>query len=193
MSESLVGEIQIFGFSFPPYGWFPCDGRLLAISQYSALFSLLGTNYGGNGTSTFALPDLRGRVAIGQGQGPGLTDRVIGEVGGSESTALNITQIPAHTHAVVGAGGPLKASSQIGTQPNPSATVNTLAAFDDPTLGATNFGYNNSAPDVALNVGATAVSGTVGFMGSNIAFSTMQPTLGLNYCINIYGQFPMRN
>lgn len=193
MSESLVGEIQIFGFSYPPYGWAPCDGRLLAITQYTALFSLLGTNYGGNGTSTFALPDLRGRVAIGQGQGPGLTDRVIGENGGSESETLNITQIPAHTHALVGAGGPLKASSQVGTQPAPSATVNTLAAFEDVTLGATNFAYNNAAPDVALNVGASAISGTIGYMGSNMPFSTMQPTLGLNYCISIYGQFPVRN
>lgn len=194
MADPLVGEIQIFGFNFAPYGWAQCYGQLMNINQNTALFSLLGTYYGGNGTSTFGLPDFRGRVAIGQGQGPGLTDRVMGEDGGTETVTLNILQIPPHTHAITGVAVNMMASSQPATQPNPTSTVNTLAAFNDPAVSAINNAYNNIAPDVTLNTGAAAgISGTIGITGTNLPFSTMQPTLGLNYCIALYGQFPMRN
>ncbi len=98
--DPFIGEVQLFGFNFPPRGYATCDGQLQAISTNTALFSLLGTTYGGNGQTTFALPDLRGRVPIHMGQGPGLSSYTIGEVGGSESTTLTINNLPAHTHTV---------------------------------------------------------------------------------------------
>src|SRR5438477_8882632 len=104
MSEPFLGEIRMFGFNFAPVGWAMCNGQLLPISQNTALFSLLGTQYGGNGQSNFALPDLRGRVAMGFGQGPGLSPRVQGETGGEEAVVLTAATMPAHTHGLTGGG-----------------------------------------------------------------------------------------
>jgi microcystin-dependent protein len=98
--DAYLGEIELFGFGYTPNGWAACNGQLLPISQYTALFSLLGTYYGGNGVNTFALPDLRGRVPINQGTGPGLTNRVMGETGGSEYFYLSVPQLPVHTHTI---------------------------------------------------------------------------------------------
>src|SRR5881398_1976539 len=106
MAEPFLSEIRIMSFGFAPIGWATCDGQLLPINQNQALFSLLGTFYGGNGVTNFALPDLRGRVPIGPGQGAGLTPRTIGQVGGAESVALIEAQLPAHTHRAVARGGP---------------------------------------------------------------------------------------
>src|SRR3712207_3315813 len=100
MSEPFIGEIRMVGFNFAPRGWATCDGQLLSIAQNTALFSLLGTTYGGNGQTTFALPDLRGRAALHQGQGPGLTNRVIGEASGTETVTLTTNQMPSHSHGV---------------------------------------------------------------------------------------------
>ncbi len=99
--DAYLGEIELFGFGYTPNGWAACNGQLLSISQYSALFSLLGTTYGGDGVNTFGLPDLRGRVPINQGTGPGLTNRTLGETGGSESFYLSVPQLPVHTHSVI--------------------------------------------------------------------------------------------
>jgi microcystin-dependent protein len=99
-TEPFIGGIEINAFNFAPRGFATCDGQLISIAQNTALFSLLGTQYGGNGQTTFALPDLRGRVALHMGQGPGLTSRVIGEVGGTENTTLLIQNLPAHTHTI---------------------------------------------------------------------------------------------
>src|SRR5690606_34266597 len=99
--EQLLGQIIMVGFNFAPRGWAFCDGRLLPIAQNTALFSLLGTTYGGNGQTTFALPDLRGRCAVGMGQGPGLSQRVQGEMSGTENVTLIQTQMPAHTHTLM--------------------------------------------------------------------------------------------
>src|SRR5512132_2194680 len=98
MADPFIAEIRLFAGNFAPRGWATCDGQLLSIAQNTALFSLLGTTYGGNGQTNFALPDLRGRAAIHQGQGPGLSQYVLGEVGGLENVTLITTQIPAHTH-----------------------------------------------------------------------------------------------
>ncbi len=100
--DPFLGEIRWVGFNFAPQGWARCDGQLMQIAQNTALFSLLGTTYGGNGQTTFALPDMRGRVAVHQGQGPGLSPRDMGEVAGEEAVALSIAQMPAHTHAAFG-------------------------------------------------------------------------------------------
>src|SRR5690625_4414253 len=98
--DTFIGTIQLFAFDFVPRGWAACNGQLLPISQHTALYSLLGTQYGGDGRTTFGLPDLRGRVPLGQGQGPGLASYAVGETGGAETTTLTTEQLPAHTHAV---------------------------------------------------------------------------------------------
>lgn len=190
MAESITGEIQVFGFNYPPYQWAYCAGQLVPIQQNTALFALLGTYYGGDGRTTFGLPNLCSRVAIGQGQGPGLSPYYIGDSGGDESMALSIATIPPHNHSVIGAGNPM-ASSSAGTQPGPDSGHSTLGAFEDATLSATNNAYTNNAPNVALNAGAP-LRATIGATGSGMPFSTMQPTLGLNYSICMYGYFPQR-
>src|SRR4029077_15430303 len=136
--DPFVGEIEIVGFNFAPTGWATCDGQLLAISQNTALFSLLGTQFGGDGKSTFALPDLRGRMAIGQGQGPGLQNFVIGETGGEEQVTLTVAQIPAHTHRAMGSSAPANSTTVGGnvwgttavslySSGSPSVSMNPLA------------------------------------------------------------------
>ncbi len=193
MADSYYGEIQIFAFDYPPYDWQYCNGQPVNVQQNPALFSLIQLYYGGNyQNNVFNLPDLRSRVAIGQGNGPGLTPRIIGQNGGSESTAMTINQMPSHTHQLQGMGGPLRASSQPGTQANPTTTVNTLAGFTEAGLQATNNAYNNGPLDTSLNMGISAMTGAVGNTGQGTAFSTMQPTLGLNYCICVSGYYPQR-
>src|SRR6478752_1968066 len=115
MSEPFIGEIRLFGGNFAPQGWAFCDGQLLSISQFDALFSLVGTTYGGDGVTTFALPDLRGRVPVHQGQGQATTNRVIGERAGSESVTLISAQMGAHDHALFG-------TTSIGNESGPAGT-----------------------------------------------------------------------
>src|SRR5262249_11757094 len=115
-NEPFLGELMLTGYNFCPQGWAAANGQLLPINQNQALFSLLGTYFGGNGQTTFALPDLRGRTAIGVGQGPGLTDRVVGEQGGAETVTLSTAEMPAHTHAAFG-------STLAGNTANPAAAL----------------------------------------------------------------------
>jgi microcystin-dependent protein len=116
MSEPFIGEIRMFGGNFTPRGWAPCNGQLLSIAQNTALFSILGTTFGGDGRTTFGLPDLRGRVPMHQGQGPGLTPRTLGESGGREAVALTPAEMPSHAHT-------LSASDQVGTANSPTGNV----------------------------------------------------------------------
>src|SRR4051794_30340022 len=118
MATPFIGQISLFGGNFAPRGWAFCNGQLLAVSQNTALFSILGTTYGGNGQTTFALPDLRGRVPVHFGQGPGLSPYQLGEVGGTETTTLNVNQLPPHTHAVAPA-----ASNNVQTSNRPVDNV----------------------------------------------------------------------
>ncbi len=171
-TQPFVGEVQIFAGNYAPTGWAMCNGQLLPISQNTALFSLLGTYYGGNGTSTFALPDLRGRVPIQPGQGPGLSDRNIGEVGGTESITLTAAQIPSHTHAI-------GASAANGSADSPAGRVLARATGAIPQYGAT--------PNVDL--AATAVGSTGGGQPHN----NLQPYLTLNYIIALQGIYPSRS
>jgi microcystin-dependent protein len=173
MSEPFIGEIKIFPYSFAPKGWAYCDGQIMQISQNQALYSLLGTTYGGNGTSTFALPNLQGRVPIGAGTGPGLSSRPLGQSSGSNSVTLNITEIPAHNHTLAG-------ESVDGTQ----RTVNNAY----PAQAGSLFSYQGAAsPLVQMNGAAVANS------GSSQPHNNMQPYLGINYCIALVGLFPSRN
>ena len=161
----------MFGFNFAPQGWAMCNGQILPISQNTALFSLLGTSYGGNGQTTFALPDLRGRVAIQQGQGPGLSSYSIGEVTGVETVTLTSNQMPQHNHGVVANGAPATA-----TRPNGAVPART--------------GTNEYAPapdGTAMNAGMIATTG-----GSQ-PHTNLPPLLVVTFCIALQGIFPSRN
>ena len=176
MSQPFVGEIRMFGFGRTPNGWQACDGSLLSIAEYEVLFVLLGTTYGGDGQTTFAVPDLRGRLPIHQGQGPGLSSYVIGQVAGTESVTLISTQMPAHSHGVI-------ATTAAATTGTPGVTVipgtvsgQTLYVTD--TTGGTPF---NLSPQ-SLTAGG----------GSQPHENTM-PTLTVQYCIAWAGIFPSQS
>lgn len=178
MTAPFIGQITPYAFSFPPRGWRLCDGSLLPINQNTALFSLLGTQYGGNGTTTFALPDLRGRASLSQGQGPGLSNYVIGQATGVENVTLLSTQMPQHTHSWA-------ASTAFGTQPSPAAGF----------LSGGQIPNGTPIPSYAAPGGATVplAANTLATAGTNTPHTNMQPYLVLNYCIAVSGIFPSRN
>lgn len=179
MSSPFLGEIRAFGFNFAPKGWAMCNGQQLAINTNAALFSLLGTFYGGNGVSTFALPDLRGRGAVNQGQGPGLSNYIIGEQTGTETVTLISTQMPQHNHLWA-------ANNALGDHPSPSG--NFLAGARIPT-------NNTPVPTYAAPGGATVplAANTLALAGQNQAHNNMMPYLVVTYCIALQGIFPSRN
>ena len=183
--EPLLGQIMIFAGNFAPRGWAFCDGQLLAISQNSALFSILGTTYGGDGRTTFALPDLRGRVAVGPRSGPGLSDYRLGQRGGSENNTLNISQLPNHTHS-----HSLKVSSADSTlqQAVQGASISTPGVPGGRGFDAT-YGFNQSTPDTELNSASLAIGNT----GGSLPVNNIQPYLAINYIIALVGVFPSRN
>lgn len=172
MSDPFVAEIRMFGGNFAPNGWAFCDGQLLPIAQNTALFSLLGTTYGGDGKSTFGVPDLRGRAPMHHGQGQGLTNRVLGESGGAESVTLTAAQIPSHTHNVA------------------LPSVNTAATTSDP--------QNNlpaRTPENTYASTGTAVdmaSATSGNSGGSQQHNNLQPYLTVSFIIALQGIFPPR-
>lgn len=170
MSTPYIGEIRMFGGNFAPQGWAFCDGSLLPISENDALFTLIGTTYGGDGQTTFALPDLRGRLPVHMGQGGGLSSRIIGETGGTESVTLTMTQIPAHTHALLG-------SSSLASELSPAGTV--IASPTNIDL------YRpGSAPVSALAANAISPAG-----GSQ-PHDNIQPFLCISFIISLFGIFP---
>jgi microcystin-dependent protein len=174
MAEAFIGELRLMGFNFAPRGWARCDGQLLSIAQNTALFSLLGTTYGGNGQTTFALPDLRSRVPIHQGQGPGLSNYAMGQAAGVEQVSLTTNEMPAHVHQAS------VAAASAATTKNPN---NALPAF---TAAGTSYG---TAAD--LTMAANMVN--VGVSGGSQPHSNIQPYLTLNWCICMEGIFPSRN
>jgi microcystin-dependent protein len=197
MASPFIGQISTYGFSFPPRNWALAQGQILSIAQNTALFSLLGTTYGGNGQTTFALPDLQGRVVLGQGSGPGLTSRTIGEVGGTETTTLLSTQMPQHVHSLSGVTGTLSAINIKATEQNPPAGGYLARGVDTAP-------QPDSIPEIYLpaSVGDPAtkvplagvnVAGNTQIAGGSQPFSTMQPYLVLNQCIALTGIFPSRN
>lgn len=190
--EPFLAMIMLWPCNFAPRGWAFCAGQLLSISQNSALFALLGTTYGGNGVTTFALPDLQGRVPIGAGNGPGLSPYVLGQEAGSESVTLLTTQMPAHTHAISITLN-LQVNNTNGSQSVPTSTYNVLAAPYDASNDNPIQGYNNATPNTTLNVGATPATGTISPVGGSQPFSIIQPYLAIYYCIALEGIFPSRN
>jgi microcystin-dependent protein len=180
--DPLLAMIFAFASNFAPSGYLFCSGQLLAISSNTAVFSLLGTTYGGNGTSTFALPDLRGRTIVGQGQGPGLANYVLGQSAGSETTSIVTANLPAHSHA-------FNISSAAGTTGTPGTTTYLSKApstGSGPNATVENM-YTINAPDTTLNPAA------IGNTGSNTPISILQPYLAVSYIIAMTGVFPSRN
>jgi microcystin-dependent protein len=172
MANPFIAEIRIFAGNFAPNGWAFCNGQLFPISQNTALFSLLGTTYGGNGTTNFALPDLRGCSPMHQGQGPGLTNRTLGEQGGEETVTLNVGQLPAHSH-------PLTASTGASTNtPTNSVLGQSAAKIYGPP--------GNLVPMAGVAVLPTPT-------GNSLPHDNRQPYLALNFIIALQGIFPPRS
>jgi microcystin-dependent protein len=169
MTEPFLAEIKMFGGNFAPRGYAFCDGQILSIAQNTALFSLLGTTFGGNGQTTFALPDLRGRVPVHVGQGPGLSSVDLGQTGGAETTTLTVNNMPAHNH--------LASSSQ-------AAASATRPSGNVPSAGG---GYTASSDGSTLN--PAFIQNT----GGSQPFDTHQPFLGVNFIIALQGIFPSRS
>lgn len=171
MADPFVAEIRIFPFNFAPKGWAWCDGQLLPLSQNTALFSLLGTTYGGNGKSNFALPDLQGRAAMHPGQGPGLSLHDLGETGGSETVSLLESEIPAHSHAFMANNGPANSRAVAG---------NSLARV----VG----GLAYAAPGALVMMSDQALAPA----GGDQPHNNLQPYLTFYFCIALQGVFPPR-
>lgn len=177
MSNPFVAEIRIFAGSFAPVGWALCNGQLMPISQNTALFSLLGTTYGGNGTSNFALPNLQGCTPIGAGQGPGLSLRDLGETAGEQTVTLLTTEMPAHSHAAMAATS--------GGQDSPAGN-----SWGESKLGKTPlnvYAANNANTNVPMSPSALSIAG-----GSQ-PHNNMPPFLGLTFIIALQGVFPARS
>jgi microcystin-dependent protein len=185
MAEPYLGQIEAFAFGFAPRGWAICAGQLMPINQNQALFALLGTTYGGNGTTNFMLPDLRSRLAIGQGNGANLTPRVIGEVGGEESHTLLATETPIHSHLMMAAAKPAVASNT--NVPGPTVVLGQTVG--KPASGAT-YTLALYAADAhpAQPMAGSAIGSTGGQPHTNL-----MPHLALNFCIALSGIFPSRN
>ena len=172
MSEPFIAEIRIFAGNFAPRGWAFCDGQLLGISQNTALFSLVGNTYGGDGRTTFSLPDLRGRAPMHPGRGPGLTDRRLGQRGGLADVTLTEQEIPSHTHTLV----------------SPEADVNP-ADSNDPA----NAYFARTSSHIYGAPSGTDAANLVGGGGSSSPHNNMQPSLGINFIIALQGLYPSRS
>ncbi len=173
MAEPFLGEIRMFGFSFPPSGWALCDGGLLAINQNQSLYSLLGTTYGGDGRTSFAIPELRGRIPLNQGHGTGLTNRPIGQKSGQEVVTLGATEIPSHTHTLYG-------EDFVGSTPDPSNGI--------PGELPQGQGLDGYSTNTNITMSPNAIASVGGQSHEN-----MMPFLVISLCIALTGIFPPRN
>ena len=185
--EPFLGEIMWVGFTFCPRGWTEADGQLLPITEHAALFSLYGTTYGGDGRRTFALPDLRGRVALHVGEGPGLTSRTPGSAGGAEMEALSVAQMPGHTHS-------LHVSSSDGIYRNGANGVLASSTVENGNQGKN----NGNSPQAYIYDGPRTADQqmspeSIGSVGGDQAHNNMQPFLTLRACVALFGLFPSRD
>lgn len=196
--EPFLGMIQAFGYNFSPRGWAFCQGQILQISQYSALFSLLGTTFGGNGQTTFGLPDLRGRVIVGAGQGPGLAPIEYGEMAGTESVTLLTSNMPMHNHQIVngnGQQGTVAVTTNIQTVDNSNSSSETDNGSNVLGTGSSMQAIYRESPSGNDHLGGvtSAITGSTSIVGSSIPFSIRNPYLGVYYSIALEGIFPSRN
>lgn len=179
--EGTIGEIRMFAGTFAPRTWAYCNAQLLPIAQNTALFSILGTTYGGNGQTNFALPDFRGRTALGTGQGPGLPNVQLGEMAGTPNVTLTTANMPAHNHPLTGTV-------------TPQGNAGVIGQTDDPTnrrlAGTAIF---TGATTALTNMAAAASTLAVGNNGGTQPFSILPPYLGMNYIICLFGIFPSRD
>ena len=189
MAFPYIGQIILVAFDFAPAGWAKCDGSLLPIAENESLFFLIGTTYGGDGESTFAVPDLRGRLAVGMGTGPGLSTMFIGEASGFEDVTLTTNQLPSHLHALTGQptaslackNGPGNSRSPVGNVPAIEAAGSTML-------------FSSGTPDSNMSSAAIpAVIANSGATGSATPHTNMQPFLTLNYCISLFGEYPSQS
>ena len=195
--EEYLGTIKAFAFGFSPRGWMFCNGQIISIAQNTALFSLLGTVYGGNGQTTFGLPDLRGRSVVHPGTGPGLSNITQGEIGGTETVTLTQNNLPMHAHALVAGTG--------AGQVNFSTVINALAGgtiTNESDNGGNSFASGGSTATMYSEPGGTAtlvggvtttLTGTTAIAGGSIPFSIRDPYLGIYMSIAVEGIFPSRN
>lgn len=170
--DPFIGQIQPFGFNFAPVGWLQCNGQIMSIAQNTALFSLIGTTYGGNGVSTFAIPDLRGRALVHPGTGPGLSNISWGQIGGTENSTLTLNNLPSHSHNVT-----VGVNTGLGEDASPTTKIAS--------------GTNKFSEDVTANAFLGGV--TEQSVGGNQPFAIRNPYLALNVCIAQFGIFPSRN
>ena len=195
MSEPMLAEIEILGGNYAPRGWEFCHGQLVNLMDYQAVYSLVGTTYGGDGRSTFGIPDLRGRVAVGYGAGPGRSQRIIGQFGGYEQVGLTVSQLPAHNHnaetAVSGEmAGKLKCVTENGTSSNPKGgyiASHTNAFLRSGTVEEMNAG------SISLDAGELTAETSIEPTGNNTAHENMPPWLCLNYIMAMEGYYPSRS
>jgi microcystin-dependent protein len=178
--EGMIGEVRLFAGNFAPKNWSFCNGATIAIASNTALFSILGTTYGGNGTTTFQLPNLQSRVCVGVGSGPGLSNYSLGQVGGSETVTLTTQEMPAHTHAANGSYAPFVQGGS-GDESNPTAGYVAITPGSDIFAGNSN-----------ITMGPINVSATLTPNGGNQPHENQQPYLGMNYVLCMYGIYPSR-
>lgn len=188
--EVFLGTIQAFGFNFAPRGWANCSGQIMSLAQNTALFSLLGTTYGGNGQTTFGLPDLRGRAGLNMGQGPGLSMYDIGQLSGTENATLTISNMPAHNHPATATVGVQVAGATANPANAPTDANKYLGASGGASGNATIWSDALNSP---VQMGGVSGSVQVGMAGASTPFSLLNPYLVLNFCIALEGIFPSRN
>jgi microcystin-dependent protein len=181
-TEPFIGEIKILGFGFQINDYALCQGQLMSIAEYSALYSLIGTNYGGDGITTFALPDLQGRVPIGQGQGPGLPSYTLGEKSGNTQVSITPSNMPPHMHTLMSAKPSLAVNSANGDSGSPSGAY----------LAASSSNIYAEGPESGKTLAGLAISGTTDIAGQGLPFNIMNPYLTLNFSIATSGIFPQR-
>jgi microcystin-dependent protein len=178
--EGYIGVVTTVAYDFAPKNWASCNGQLLSIAQNQALFSILGTTYGGNGVTTFALPDFRSRTALGTGQGGGLPNVSLGQMSGTETVTLSINNLPSHVHNGA-VSFRTQASNSGASETSPDATY----------INGFNNGFSNAAPNVTML--APTYTATIGVAGSSQPIEILSPYLVINYVICMYGIFPSRN
>lgn len=194
--DVYMGTVLTFAFNYAPSGWALCNGQMMSVSQYSALFALLGTNYGGNGVQTFGLPNLQSRMPVCQGTGPGLSTRVMGEISGTEAVIPTLNNLPNHTHSLAGLTATTTvqlanpASNPLGA---PTATNAYIGASGTGPGLANIFSDAQGASPVPLKGAQTAISGTITSTGNGQSMAIMNPYLVLNFSIALQGIFPSRN
>lgn len=186
--DPFLGQIMLFAGNFEPRGWAFCNGQLLSIAQHTALFSILGTTYGGDGRTTFALPDLRGRVAVHEGDGPGLSSYRLGQKGGVENVTLNATQIPNHSHTAGSVSLPVSSNEATSSNPADNVLASAMTSISRETTVSTNV-----YADAGMANGNMKTAGSTDATGGSQSHTNVQPYLATNYIIALQGIFPSRN